>query len=68
MDARQHLFQNPTEVGKFLRPVFFSGPIQLFDERLHAVEAGFVEQFKNVERGEEKSAGAAGRVKDADVY
>ena len=42
------------------------GPV--FDERLHAVEAGFVERLQDVERGEEKRAGAAGRVEDRDVF
>ena len=35
-------------------------------EGFHAVEAAFIEWFEDVERGEEKGAGAAGRIQDSD--
>ena len=46
--------------------MLLAGAVQVVDERLHAVEAGFVERFQDVERGEEERAGAAGRVEDGD--
>jgi len=55
------------EITEFFRTVFFAGPVEVFDERLHAVEAGFVERLKDVERGEQKGPGAARGVEDGDV-
>ena len=37
-DVRQHL----AEVGELLRAVLLAGAVQILDERLHAVQAGFV--------------------------
>src|SRR6266404_3443497 len=65
---RGDVIQYFAEVRKFLGSMFLAGAVEFFNERLHAVEAGFVERLKNVERGEEKSTGAAGRIKDGDVY
>ena len=39
----------------------------LVDERLHPVQAGLVERFEDVERGEQERAGAAGGVEDGDA-
>ena len=47
--------------------MLFAGPLQVGDKGLHAVEAGFVERFEDVERGEEERAGAAGGVEDGDL-
>ena len=63
-DVVQHL----AEVGELFGPMLLAGAVEVFDERLHAVEAGFVERFQDVERGEEKRAGAAGRVEDGDSF
>ena len=55
------------EVAELLGSVLFAGALQLVKERFHAVEAGFVERFEDVERGKEERAGAAGGVEDGDV-
>lgn len=61
------VFQYLAEIGKFLGPVFLIGSVQIFDERLHAVQTSFVQRLKNVKRREQKRAGAAGRVENGDV-
>src|SRR5437867_11706218 len=61
---RSDVLQHFAKIGKFFRPMFLAGAVEVFDERSHAVKAGFVERLKNIERGEEKCAGAAGGVED----
>ena len=46
--VRRHSLQNLAKIGKLLRPTLFAGMPQIFDERLHAVEAGFVQWLQNV--------------------
>ena len=63
---RGDVVQHFAEVGELLGLVLLAGAVEVVDERLHAVEAGFVERLQDVERGEEERAGAAGRVEDGD--
>ena len=46
---------------------FLPGVAPLGEKRFHAVEAGFVERFQDVERGEDERARAAGRVEHRDA-
>ena len=45
----------------------FAELFRILYKTLHSVEACFVERFENVERGEQKGARAARRVKDSDA-
>ena len=56
---RRHAVQDACEVRELLRDAVASSCLdrsQVVDERLHAVEAGLVEWFEDVERGEEERA------------
>ena len=57
-----------SKIGEFFRPVLFTGAVEFSHECLHAVEAGFVERLKDVERREQERARPAGQVESREFF